>query len=514
MAKTIAMSVLKQIIRQWCRQMPIKGISRHTGVARNTVKAYIRLIEDQGLNCKDLLSMEDHELESIFFKSPEADRRYSSLLKQMPYLIKELSRTGVNRHVLWEEYRQKYPDGYGYSQFCYHLQQFLKTEHATLHIEQKPGDKLYVDFTGKKLQWVDPQSGEVHYVEVFVAVLGHSQLTYVEAVPTQKQSHFITAIDNALHYLGGVPQAIVPDNLKSAVIKADRYEPTLNEALSDLANHYQTTIYPTRSRKPRDKAWVENMVRTIYSRVFAPIRNEIFHSLDELNRAVRHELEKHNNTNFQGESFNRRQRFEQQEKQALHPLPAERYLLKEYRDQKVRKNCHIYLREDKHYYSVPYRYIGKTVKVITSQQEVSVFYDRQRIAFYKRNFRSYGYSTIKEHLPSHHQFVSEWSAKKFLKWSAAIHPDVGAFIKAILESKPYPELAYQSCVGILSMDKKHGRERLIAACQRAMHFQSFNYSTVKRILDKKLEKDPLPHSEQMQINLPDHDNIRGPQNYQ
>lgn len=514
MSKPIAMSVLKQIIRQWRCNTPIKTISRHSGVARNTVKTYVKLIRSGGLCCKQLLGMEDHELEAVFFQSPETGRRYSALLKQIPYFVKELNRTGVNRHVLWEEYLQGHPDGYQYSQFCYHLQQYLQSEHATLHIEQKPGDKLYVDFTGKKLKWVDPGTGEVHDAEVFVAVLGHSHLTYVEAVVSQKQACFLSAVSNALHFFGGVPRAIVPDNLKAAVIKADRYEPTVNEALSDLANHYQTTIYPTRSRKPRDKSWVENMVRTVYSRVFAPLRNETFGSLEELNRAVWQQLEKHNNKPFQGEDFSRRQRFEEHEKEHLASLPAERYQRKQYRDQKVRKNCHIYLNEDKHYYSVPYRYIGKTVRVITTHGQVSVLHDRQRIAFHKRNFKTYGYTTLKDHLPSHHRFVAQWNPEKFLNWAAGIHPDVRRFIGAVLDSKPYPELAYQSCVGILSMDKKRGRQRLIAACRRAAHFQSYNYSTIKRILDKGLDKDPLPDDKQMQINLPDHDNIRGSEAFQ
>ncbi len=514
MAKPIAMSVLKQIIRQWCKDTPIKAISRHAGVSRNTIKTYIKIIKDRGLCCTGLLGMEDHELEALFFRSPQADPRYSTLLQLMPYFAKELGRTGVNRQVLWEEYIVKHPDGYQHSQFCYHLQQYLKSEQATLHIEQKPGDKLYVDFTGKKLQWVDHQTGEVHDAEVFVAVLGHSHLTYVEAVPSQKQAHFLSALDNALHYFGGVPQAIVPDNLKAAVIKTDRYEPTINEALSDLANHYQTTIYPARSRKPRDKSWVENMVRTIYSRVFAPLRNDTYHSLSALNRAMRICLEKHNGQNFQGEDFSRLQRFNEQEKEHLSPLPAERYQHKQYRDVKVRKNCHVYINEDKHYYSVPYRFIGKTVRVITTQQQVWVLYDRQRIAFHKRDFKPYGYTTVKEHLPSHHQFVIEWSAQKFLNWAAGIHADVHTFIKAILDSKPYPELAYQSCVGLLSMDKKRGRQRLIAACQRAAHYQNYSYGAVKRILDNNLEQAPLPGDQQMKINLPDHDNIRGPEAYQ
>jgi transposase len=178
MANPIIMSVLKQIIRQWCNNEPIRAIVRHTGVSRNTVKTYINLIRDGGLNSKDLLEMEDHELEALFFQNPASDKRYAGFLEQIPYFLAELNRTGVNRYLLWEEYQQRCPVTYKYSQFCFHLQQYLKTEHATLHIEQIPGDKFYIDFTGKKLHWVDPDTGEVNEVEVFVGVLGYSHLTY------------------------------------------------------------------------------------------------------------------------------------------------------------------------------------------------------------------------------------------------------------------------------------------------------------------------------------------------
>ena len=272
MAKPIAMSILKQIIRHWCNGVPVKAIARHTSVSRNTVKHYLKTIREQKLGCNKLLSMQDHQLEQMLLESPQTNPRYLHLVEQMPYLVGELSRTGVNRWVLWNEYKTRYPDGYQYSQFCYHLNNYLKTQNATLHIEQTPADKLYVDFTGKHMQWVDRSSGEVHKAEIFVAILGYSQLTYAQACSSQKQMDFITALDNALHYLGGVPKAIVPDNMKTAVIKADRYEPTVNQTLSDLANHYHTTILPARSKKPRDKALAEQMVRTVYSRIFAASR--------------------------------------------------------------------------------------------------------------------------------------------------------------------------------------------------------------------------------------------------
>lgn len=512
MAKPIAMSILKQIIRHWCNGVPLKAIARHTGVSRNTVKHYLKTIQEKNLGCKELLCMQDHQLEQMLLENPQANQRQVHLLQQMPYLVAELDRTGVNRWVLWNEYKTGCPTGYQYSQFCYHLNAYLKTQDASLHIEQTPGDKLYIDFTGKHMQWVDRSTGEIHQAEIFVAILGYSQLTYAVACPSQRQVDFITALDQALQYLGGVPRAIVPDNMKTAVIQPDKYEPSVNQTLSDLANHYHTTILPARIRKPRDKALAEQIVRTVYSRIFAPLRDQVFYSLEELNRAITDQLEEHNNTRFQGREYSRTDRFKQEQSHLL-PLPVEPFQMKKVCWMKVMKNCHIRLGEDKHYYSVPYRYISKKVKVEYAQNQVSIYHNFQRIAFHTRNGRPYGYSTIKEHLPSHHRFVSEWSAQKFLSWAAGIDPQVKDYIQNVIETKPYPEQAYRSCVGILSFAKKMGTPRLVAACQRAAHFGAYNYKTIEGIIHNRLDEQPLPSS-QLTIPLPKHDNIRGPDDYQ
>ena len=508
------MSVLKQIVRQWCRKTPIKTITRNTGVSRNTVKRYLTVIRSRGLDCQKLLAMEDEALEAVFAQSSTPDSRYGKLEKQLPHLAEELKKTGVSRWLLWQEYKEKHPDGYQYSRFCAYLNKYLGTHKATLHIEQKPGDKLYVDFAGKKLRWVDPNTGEVHETEVFVAILGHSQLTYVEAIPSQKQVHFLGAIANTLEYIGGVPKAIVPDNLKAAVIQSDRYEPKINEALSDLANHYETVIYPTRSYKPRDKAWVENAVRIIYNRVYAPLRNREFYSLWELNRAIKVQLEKHNNQPFQKQATTRREQFENRERDHLLPLPQTRYEHKQFRWVTVAKDSHIYLKEDKHYYSIPFQHIGRKVKVVFTQSHVAVYYNYQRIAFHKRDFRAFGYSTHKTHLPSHHQFVVDWHPEKFLQWAADISPEVEHYIQVILDSKTYPEQAYKSCLGILGLAKKVGSQRLIEACKRAAFFQAYSYKTIQGILNSGLEKQPPQASEQLEIQLPEHENIRGAECYQ
>ena len=411
-AKTIDMTLVKQILRLKANGESNKSIARLTSTSKNTVKKYLRLIEVNGYCSQDLLAMEDPALELLFTPNSNSRTQRSETLESLlPYFEKELGKTGVDRWVLWGEYRLSEPSGYSYSQFCYHLQQWSKQQSATMHFEHTSGEKIFLDFTGKKLQTVDKQTGELTEVEVFVAVLGYSQMTYVEALRSQKLEDFIRATENALHYFGGVPKVIIPDNLKSAVTKASRYEAEINQTFNDFANHYGATVMPTRSGKPKDKALVENAVRTVYSRIFAPLRNEVFFHLEDLNKDIKAKLPSHNNQNFQGEKYSRWDRFEESEKQALSALPAQRYEIKKYLVLTVMKNCHVQLREDKHYYSAPFRYIGQKVKVIYTLSSVAIYHKNIQIAFHQRSYRNSRYTTVKEHLPSHLQFIADGTLK-------------------------------------------------------------------------------------------------------
>lgn len=514
-AKPISMSKIKQIIRLKQQGESISKIADITGISRNTVKKYLHLFKVKNLTFDKILQTEDFEVEKLFHEqsSKPICNRYEDLEKMFPYFEKELRRTGVTRWLLWDEYRRKHPGGYQYSQFCEHLYRWLKTSKAVMHFEHAPGDKMFIDFTGKKLYITDRKTGEIRPVEVYVSVLGYSQMTYVEAIESQKKEDFISATQNSLHFFGGVPKVLVPDNLKSAVTKADKYEADLNESFRDFANHYNTAVLPTRSLKPRDKALVEKHVSVIYNRIYAPLRDEIFFSLKELNRAIFELLEKHNNTNFQKEKISRKEKFEQTEKKELQALAGERFEIKNYKYATVMQNCHIQLREDKHYYSAPYRYIGKKVKIIYTASSVSIFLKHDRIAVHRRNLQNFGYSTVKEHLPSSHQFVSDWNPEKFISWAAGISPKVEDYIRKIIQRKVYPEQAYKSCVGILSFSKKAGKERLIKAVERADSYQAYNYKTIKNIIEGKL--DTLGDSDEtdLQESLPFHENIRGPENY-
>jgi len=506
--KLLNMSKVKQIIRLRDQGIAIQAISRSLDISRNTVKKYLRLFEVNKHPTEELLKKDDVTLEALLSQpNPVSERRYEHLSKMFPYIEKELKRTGVTRWILWGEYKTKYPDGYSYPHFCSYLRQWQNTNGATMHFEHVPADKMFIDFTGKKLHWIDRNTGEINDAEVYVAILGYSQLTYVQALPSQKKADYIGATENALHYFGGVPQVLVPDNLKSAVHKASKYEADLNADFADFANHYNTSVLPARSYKPRDKALVENAVRIAYSRIYAPIRNQVFYSLEELNRAIGDQLEKHNNQPFQKEDQSRRDKFEAAEKEKLQPLSQDRYELKKFRFVQVMKNCHIHLPDDKHYYSVPYRFIGRKVKMVYSASQISVYYNKERIAFHKRDPKRFAYTTTKDHLPSAHQFVAEWNPDKFLSWAAAIDPKVKDYISRILYNKTYPEQAYRSCVGILGQEKKVGRQRFIAAIDRASSFGAYNYKIIDRILKGGLDR--LQEEEDQQQKLPFHENIRG-----
>lgn len=510
---TIRMTILRQIIRLKAEKYSQRAITRYLGIARNTIAKYMGLIQASGLDSSELLALSDEDLEELFSPEPKGPVKqggFEVLASKFPYFETELKKVGVTKLMLWSEYKTENPDGYGYSQFNHYFKKWLKEKDVTMHFEHRAGDKVFVDFTGSRMEIVDVDTGEIRQVQVFVAILGASQLTYVQATHSQKKEDFLGATENALVYFGGVPKAIVPDNLKSGVTKSDRYEPEINETFLDLANYYNTTVLPTRAAKPRDKALVENAVTIVYRRIFAPLRKQIFHSLEELNQAIRTALDVHNNTAFQGKDYSRRELFNQIEKEVLYPLPASRYEFKQFKILTVQKNSHIYLHEDRHYYSVPYKYTGEKVKLAYSSSVVEIYHNNTRIAFHGRDRSLHRYTTVKNHMPSAHQFVSEWSAEKFITWAASIGKSTELLIRTILDTRSHPEQAYKSCLGILSYNKKVGSTRLENACQRAVEFNACNYKTVKRILDNGLENIDL---NEPQYNLPLHQNIRGSNYY-
>lgn len=511
---TLSMSKIRKILRMYHHGRSIMSIAAQTDASRNTVKKYLTAFKDSGFTFDEVNALNDKELEDLFGKSKEKapSSMMLSMLRCFPHVDKELKRVGVNRQILWKEYYKEFPDGYKYSQFCFYFNQWKARVNPVMHIDHKAGDKLYVDFAGQKMSITDKETGEIIEVEIFVSILGASQLTYVEAVMSQQKEDFVAACEHTLQYIGGVPDAIVPDNLKAAVSKSSRFEPTLNETFEDFADHYGTTILPARAYRPRDKALVEGAVRIMYTRIYAPLRKAVFHSLKELNDAIRIELELHNNLLLQGRNYSRRQQFEEIERHVLAPLPVLSYELKKQFHATVMKNGHVCLGPDKHYYSVPYRFIGKKIKLLYSSTSVEAFYHYERIAMHKRTRGAHLYTTEDDHMASAHQFVTDWSKEKFLGWAASIHEDVRLYIHNIFDRKRHAEQAYKSCLGILNFAKKVGNDRLIKACRRGLSYGLYNYNTINMILEKNMDQyeDSLFAGE---LPMPDHDNIRGEDYY-
>src|ERR1700739_4723040 len=323
------MSNIRHILRLHTQNQTQSEIIVQTGIPRFTLKKYIKDFKDNKLTFAEINELSDKDLEELFVK-PEnkVNEKLQTLYNLFPKIDKELKRKGVTRTLLWEEYKSKNPDGVGITQFDFHFSQWKARIAPTMRQEHKAGDKLYIDFAGEKLSFFDKATKETKQVEVFVAILGASQLTFVQAVMSQQKEDFIGACEDALNYFGGVPAAIVCDNLKSAVTKSSKYEPTINETFANFAEHYNTTILPARANKPKDKALVESAINIIYTRIYAKIRNETFFSLEELNKSIGFALEEHNNQLVTGRDYTRRQQFDEIERATLLPLPMLRYEFK------------------------------------------------------------------------------------------------------------------------------------------------------------------------------------------
>lgn len=512
--KSIAMSKLRLLLQLHLQGKSKLFISNYLDLSRNTVNKYILQLQKLGLSLEELESMGNAELDRLFLVKPEKepDEKLKTLQRFFPQVEKRIKKPGVTLHMMWKEYIEKHPEGFRTTRFYEYYKTWSKKASPVMHMLHKAGDKMYVDYAGKTLQVVEKETGEVKEVEFFVAILGSSQNTYCEAAMSQSKQDFITSVENALHYFGGVPAAIVPDNLKSAVTKSSRYEPTLNETFLDFAEHYGTTILPARAYKPRDKSLAEGAVKILYTRIYSIIQKETYYDLKTLNKAIWKALEAHNNTHFSGRSYSRKMLFDEVEKSELAPLPQHRYQIKQQSFATVMQNGHVCLGPDKHYYSVPYQYIRKKVKLLYTSAQVEIFYKYERIAVHKRIKSSYHYSTIKQHLASTHKFLTEWTPERFINWAASIDENVKHLISHILQKKQHPEQAYKSCMGVLSLEKKVGKERLVNACKRALDYNIYNYKIVQNILEKGL--DTLPDEPPAGKDLPRHKNIRGKEYYQ
>jgi transposase len=482
-------------------------------LSRNTVKKYLTILEHLDLDWEAVKVTPDKELNDQFSTTPDEslDERLLVLHRFFEANNKRLRQRGYTRGRLWRLYNSQHPEGYRMTAFYSHHRLWSRRTRPSMHIEHKAGDKVYVDFTGLTLPVVDRETGLVSKQEVFVAVLGASQLTYVEAVASQSVENFIACCENALRYFGGAPHAIVPDNLKSAVTRSNRYEPKLNENFEGFADHYSMTVLPARAYKPKDKALVEGAVKIVYNRIYSGLPRQMATSLEQLNEFIGPLLEAYNAIPMTTREGSRNELFDEIDREALQPLPMYRYEMRHTVMATVMKSSHVYLRQDKHYYSVPHTYISKKVRLVFSLSVVEVYYRYELIASYKRDNKRYAYTTRADHMATQHKVLTDWSPEYFLKKAREIAPEVEHYLGCVLAKPQHPEQSYKTCQGILSFSKRASAERLKNACIRADHFGMYSYRAIEEILKRGLDSiDKDDGATQM----PTHENIRGGAYYQ
>lgn len=482
---------IKQLLLLKSRSKSNRKVAALIGIDRNTVNIYVQKIKSSGYTYSELLKKEEHELQSLFPSKEVLEKeRYIGLHDLFPDFVTELKKPGCTRQHLWLRYNQEHIDHYSYSQFCLLFRDWLNKKKVSGKLNHVAGDKLYIDYAGKKLQIVDKHTGEITDVEVFVGILPASQYTYVEASYSQKREHLVESVGNCLAYFGGVPQSIVPDNLKSAVTKSSKYEPVINKTFRDMGNHYGSVINPTRSYSPQDKALVESAVKLVYQRIYYPMSNMVFHSLADLNKQIRILLEQYNDYKLQVAGISRLKQFTDIEKEYLNPLPKQAYSIKNYSRAKVQKMGYVYLNEQKNYYSVPYRFVSKQVEIQHNINIVEIYFNKERIASHSKSYKRGEYVTIKTHLSSSHQFVQEWSKDFFVKKAFVIGQNTSNYIAKLIDTQTYPEIGYKRSMGILSLKNKYSKDRIERACLKAINYDTCSYSIIQNMLKNNVDLEP------------------------
>ena len=488
-----------------------REIARSLSVARSTVALTLERVAAAGLRWPLPTPLTDRVLEAMLYAGhgrQQGARRKAEA--DWAYVHHELRRPGVTLMLLWEEYRQREPDGYRYSRWCELYRAWESRLSPTMRQAHPAGERMFVDYAGQTVDLIDGSTGEIRPAQIFVAVMGASNYTYAEATLTQTLPDWIGAHIRALAFMGGVPAQLVPDNPRVGVDRANWYEPGLNRTYLDLATHYRTAILPTRVRKPRDKAKVEVAVLVVERWILARLRNRRFFSLAELNQAIAELVADLNARPMRRLGVSRRDLFLELDRPALKELPAEPYQYAEWRVRRVGLDYHVDI--DGHYYSVPHRLIREQLDARITERTIELFCKGERVAVHMRGTGRGRHTTIPEHMPSAHRRYAEWTIERIGIDAAAIGPSTAKLTALILESRPHPEQGYRACIGILRLVRHYGAERLEAACNHGLEIGARSYSSIQSILKHGLDHRPPRPAAQRELLL-DHPNIRGPRYY-
>lgn len=503
----LPMRKIREILRLYYEcKLSRNQIGLSCGISRTAVSDCLGRAMTAGLNWPIPENLNDEEIEKLLYKNDAKWKTQKAGHPEWAKIHTELRRAGVTRELLWQEYREQNPDGLGYSQFCTLYREWCKKSEVSLRQFHKAGEKLFVDYAGQTVPVFDPVSGEVRKAEIFVAVLGASNFTYVEASWDQSLSSWISSHTRAFEFFGGVPQIVVPDNLKSAVSQVCRYEPEINKTYNDLAIHYGFAVVPARPYKPKDKAKAEAAVLLVERWILAVLRNEKFYGLDELNLKIKKLLDVLANKPFQKIPGSRRSLFEEIEKKALKPLPETRYQYAEFKAARVNIDYHVEF--EGHYYSVPYTLVRDEVDLRITSFTIEIFHKNKRVASHKRGGKKGHHTTIQEHMPKSHQKYLQWTPSRIINWAETIGPATAELAKQIMATRSHPEQGFRSCMGIFRLGKTYGNIRLEAASKRAIAIKSYAFRSVQSILERGLDQ-ALADKEEKTHKTINHENIRG-----
>ena len=503
--KRLPMRKIRDVLRLSAEGLSTRQIAASLGIGRTTLRGYLDRATELGLAWPLPADMSDTDLERCLFHRPYQNTQRIEAQPDWPYIHRELRRKGMTLSLLWEEYRANHPDGYGYSRFCELYTRWEGKLSPVMRQRHPAGERLFVDYAGRTIDVIDPQTGEVRTAQVFVAVLGASNYTFVEATWTQSLPDWIASHVRALNFFGGVTAQIVSDNLKAGVTKACFYDPAINRTYADMAAHYDTAVVPARPYKPKDKAKAEGGVLLAERWILARLRNHQFFSLAEVNAAIRPLLDRLNDKLSRHLGANRRQIFEQLDKPALKLLPVAPYVYAEWKKCRAGLDYHVAI--DKHYYSVPYQLLKKDLWARITDRTIEVFHVGQRVASHVRTSSNGKHSTLRDHMPAHHQFRDDWTPERIKARAARVGPNVAIFVEVAMRSRKHPEQGYRTCLGVIRLADKFGRDRLDAACSRALEINARSYSSLLSILKNGLESRPRTRATDEPAIT--HPNIRG-----
>ena len=511
--RRLSMRKLKEVLRlKWQNACSNKQIAKSCNIARSTVREYLRRAQDAGVTWPLDPEVDDRVLENLLFPVREAGNYPERQMPSMEYLYNELKKKSVTLQLLWYEYKQANPDGYQYSHFCDLYRRWVKKLDVSLRQEHRAGEKLFIDYAGQTVPIIDRSTGEMIEAQIFLATLGASNYTYAEAALSQDLPSWIKSHVRAFEFFQGVPEILVPDNLKAGVTKPCRYEPDINPTYQELAEHYGTAVIPARAGKPKDKAKVESAVLVAERWILAALRNHTFFSVAELNKAIAPRLPEFNNRKFQKLDTTRRRLFETIDRPALKPLPSRPYEYAEWKKARVNIDYHIEIY--RHYYSVPYQLVKQEVDARVTDTTVEVLFKNRRVASHVRSYQVGGFTTLPEHMPKSHQKYLEWTPSRIIKWAGENGPKTQKLVTHILDSRPHPEQGFRSCLGIMRLATHYSPERLENACSRALIIKAFSYKSVSSILKNGLDQQPLLFDQTETIPPVTHENIRGKHYYQ